>query len=183
MPNQNTDGADNDGRETETEDTEPWERQSRNKSGQWGSSLRVADLRAYLNDDPLGDFTGAIADEFDVSADTVRRRCRELVDDGELLERKGSSEIFWQPITWSANGQGDRQSGGKQGQWGPDLAVKALGGYIKDEPPGAFTSEIVEEFDTSRDTARRWCREWLVEEGEVRERKGSSEIFWQPITT
>lgn len=107
MTTTKTNGEETDADETDTDaDPVPWRKQSRSETGQWGSELTVENLRAYLKEDPPGAGTGEIADEFGVSSDTVRRRCRELVREGEIIERPTGPSIFWQVVHWDRGSEG-----------------------------------------------------------------------------
>lgn len=76
-----------------------WRKQSRS-GGQFTSEIPLDDLREFLNETPPGAGTGEIAEEFGVSPDTARRRCRDLAEGDEIIERPVGPSIFWQVVYW-----------------------------------------------------------------------------------
>ena len=69
----------------------------RDGRGHFIPAVTAAEIADYLAEH-RGASTGELAEAFDVSTDTVRRRCSELVEQGEVRTRDAGRTTFWQPI-------------------------------------------------------------------------------------
>lgn len=71
----------------------------RDESGTFVTKVTHEDLLAFI-EERNGAFTAELATEFDVSSETIRRKCYTLTNQGEIRARQIESgkPIFWQPI-------------------------------------------------------------------------------------
>lgn len=72
-----------------SDDTRP-----RGESGQFSPAVTIDDIRDYLREH-RGSSTGELACHFDVSTETIRRKCHKLEEQNDARGRKGRG-IFWQ---------------------------------------------------------------------------------------
>lgn len=70
----------------------------RDETGQFPTKVEQEDILAYL-EEHRGAFTAALAEEFGVTGETIRRKCYRLANQGAVRARQqdGGGPIFWQP--------------------------------------------------------------------------------------
>lgn len=71
----------------------------RDETGQFPSKVDPEDILAYL-EEHRGAFTADLAEEFDVTSETIRRKCYALANEDAIRARQqgDSGPIFWQPL-------------------------------------------------------------------------------------
>lgn len=68
----------------------------RNDNGRFTSGVDVEEILAFVREEG-GASAAEISEEFDVSSSTARRKCRTLVERGDLREKHAGIGLFWLP--------------------------------------------------------------------------------------
>lgn len=69
----------------------------RNEHGQYTQSVTLDTIEVYLREH-CGAATGELAEAFDVTTETIRRKCRTLEEQGRVRARSAGPATFWQPV-------------------------------------------------------------------------------------
>ena len=69
----------------------------RNDHGQYTESVTLDTIEAYLREH-RGAATGEMAEAFDVTTETIRRKCRTLEEQGRVRARSAGPSTFWQLV-------------------------------------------------------------------------------------